>query len=628
MLEITSGLYSSMVMQRNAAGVSDQNVRGVTRANVILYAGVKQNGRAVRGLKEVKLGAARDMNFAVRLRGIPMGGPYGITIEAREADGGVVGREIVENVLVGDVWLCAGQSNMEGLGLLSEALEEDDRVRAFYMEHRWGVAKDPIHNLKDAKAPVHALIAGGENPIRDAEVGTGPAVAFGQSMEKSTNVPQGLISCAHGGTSMAQWDPALKDEGTSSLYGAMLHKVEINGGRVAGMIWYQGCSDTNPDDVKLYTGRMKQFAGRLRADLKAPKLPVGVVQISRTVNIGGDPSSWCSIREQQRRLPETIDRTAVVSTIDLPLQDFVHIRAGGQHEIGRRLAEAVLSIIGKKRYDVRAPIALSGVEIKRRNGGPASVVEVTFKNIAGELTAGSRAAGFSVANGLHPVLEIIHTELRGNKAILYMKDSADFIEELDLYYGFGLDPYCNIVDANGRSLPAFGPVSLGRPRLATPFVTTADLSELLPLENRHEIPAYPKDVEFSAFRFPAAFLNLHPRIAETAPDNRIAFYRFVFTCPEPMSVSADIGYDGPLTVWLDGKEVYNDPDGINPALPGDAEIPLKVKPGLIHELIVGLGTNAGRAWGIYFRMVRTDKAPPASIEERTKIAMPEFPALS
>ena len=91
-----------------------------------------------------------------------------------------------------------------------------------------------------------------------------------------------------------------------------------------------------------------------------------------------------------------------------------------------------------------------------------------------------------------------------------------------------------------------------------------------------------------------------------------------------MNVSVDIGYDGPLTVWVDGDKVFSDPDGINPALPGDAEIPLPVKTGVSQELIVGLGTNGGRAWGIYLRLLRTDIAPPRSIEERLKVAMPVF----
>jgi hypothetical protein len=221
-------------------------------------------------------------------------------------------------------------------------------------------------------------------------------------------------------------------------------------------------------------------------------------------------------------------------------------------------------------------------------------------------------------------LKKTNSVLRGNNTLLYMRDSAPFVEELDLYYGFGLDPYCNIVDSLGRSLPAFGPVSLGKPRLATPFVTTADLSELLALDSPREKPVYPRDVEFSEHSFPAAFLNLHPQIAETAPESRIVFYRFVFTCSEPMSVSADIGYDGPLTVWLDGEEVFHDPDGINPALPGDAEIPLPAKAGISHEPIVGLSTNSGRAWGIFLRLVRTDIAPPAAIDKRAAVAVPIF----
>ena len=60
--------------------------------------------------------------------------------------------------------------------------------------------------------------------------GAGPGVSFANEMFRLTGVPQGLICCAHGGTTMAQWDPKLKKDGDNSLYGAMLNRVKRNGG--------------------------------------------------------------------------------------------------------------------------------------------------------------------------------------------------------------------------------------------------------------------------------------------------------------------------------------------------------------------------------------------------------------
>ena len=53
-------------------------------------------------------------------------------------------------------------------------------------------------------------------------------------------VPQGVICCAHGGTSMDQWSPEGRDlGGDESLYGAMYRRFVHNGSRVKGMFWYQ-----------------------------------------------------------------------------------------------------------------------------------------------------------------------------------------------------------------------------------------------------------------------------------------------------------------------------------------------------------------------------------------------------
>lgn len=52
-----------------------------------------------------------------------------------------------------DVWVMAGQSNMEGCGSLAESIEPDPRVWCFTTRHEWRIAKDPLHDLLDSRAP-------------------------------------------------------------------------------------------------------------------------------------------------------------------------------------------------------------------------------------------------------------------------------------------------------------------------------------------------------------------------------------------------------------------------------------------------------------------------------------------
>jgi len=60
----------------------------------------------------------------------------------------------------------------------------------------------------------------------------------------------------HGGTSMAQWSPPLRNKGGASLYGAMMRRYEKLGQPIAGLLWYQGESDANREAASVYTQKM------------------------------------------------------------------------------------------------------------------------------------------------------------------------------------------------------------------------------------------------------------------------------------------------------------------------------------------------------------------------------------
>src|ERR1019366_889897 len=107
---------------------------------------------------------------------------------------------------------------------------------------------------------------------------------------RRTGVPQGILACAQGGTTMTQWDPALRDQGGRSLYGAMIRRFRTHGGRVAGLIWYQGESDANVKAGPRYIRRMRRFVQAVRRDARAPRLPVVVVQLARAA--AGVEAKW------------------------------------------------------------------------------------------------------------------------------------------------------------------------------------------------------------------------------------------------------------------------------------------------------------------------------------------------
>ena len=111
-----------------------------------------------------------------------------------------------------DVYKRQGQSNMEGVGWLTpedRAFTGRDTVRALYMTDEWGVANHPLHELWKAVDKVHTDVLGPGDPAHIVVRQVGPGLEFALQMERYFGVPQGVLCCAHGGTAMEHWDPAL-----------------------------------------------------------------------------------------------------------------------------------------------------------------------------------------------------------------------------------------------------------------------------------------------------------------------------------------------------------------------------------------------------------------------------------
>ena len=225
-----------------------------------------------------------------KLVGVPVGGPY--TIFCQVKHGNKVETAVpVANVFVGDLWVLAGQSNMEGVGDLVDVTPPNPRVMLLGMDGRWGIAEEPLHWLVDSPDPVHSGEPGRpRRPARRRRTRTaqkGPAWACRSrvTMVEATGVPVGLVACAHGGTSMEQWNPSKKEQGGNSLYGSMLRQVKEAGGKVKGVLWYQGESDSlgQGEAWKAYPRVFADFIAAVRSDFGQPELPFYYVQIGRFI---------------------------------------------------------------------------------------------------------------------------------------------------------------------------------------------------------------------------------------------------------------------------------------------------------------------------------------------------------
>ena len=615
-MHMNEGLFTRMVLQRTKSDQSRAPFAGRCEAAGDVQARVRMNGRTLGGWNFRTVGSAKRGTFAGRIDGLPVGGPYDIDLRIVRA-GRTCDQLEIRDVLVGDVWVLAGQSNMEGIGWLKDKLRPMRMVRAFYMTDEWDVAVDPLHTLWCAVDPVHG--GNPKTPRRQPQrwAGVGPGVAFGQDMYQRTGVPQGLLACAHGGTSMQQWEPALKKMGGRSLYGAMCRRVRKNGGRVAGVFWYPGCSDASPEAAPLYTRRMMKLVASMRRDFGEPRLPVVAVQISRVTRRDAGGECWDSIREQQRRLPQRIRNLAVVPAIDLPLDDGIHISGPGQHQLGRRCAQAMRVLRDGRRAGL-PPIDVRDISVRPNPISKCADVVVRFRNVAGSLRSPGRATGFymdgqTIVNGHHRV------DLEKDKAILHLGCTPDMVDG-NLYYGHGYDPYCNITDEAGRAVPAFGPLPIqpAKPRAITPYINRVRISRILPPADVRKM-ACPDGLKLQTRQFDGAFCDRHLELGPAG--EALVFYAFDFRCGRPMKLNLLLGYDGPVKVWLDRRAVFCDPKGTNPARPEDAVIPFAATPGR-HRVLVALGSH-GAAWGVYLRLERTDVSRSVVRRNPQGIQMPE-----
>jgi sialate O-acetylesterase len=606
---IERGLFDNVVLQRNKDNVSQAEFHGTSNQEGVLEAYVSLNNQPLDNFYPLEIGNIKDGKIQGVITGLMVGGSYEIKLTVEDSSKNVLDSVIIHNVLVGDVWILAGQSNMEGIGHLRHGLEPIPMVHAFYMNDTWDIAKDPIHVLADAIDQVHEDICGGVKPEKSTITGVGPGLSYAQEMHKITKIPQGVIACAHGGTSMFQWDPKLKELGSKSLYGAMYRRFVKNGSKVAGVLWYQGCNDANPHDAPLYTNRMKELVESIRKDFNNDTLPFVAVQLSRVCYPPAAGNDWNMIREQQRRLSDEISNLLVVPTIDLEMEDFIHISGQDQNRLGVRLAKAMITLTDKK-TDMTPPITLKDIKIEIDEITNMNNVVITYDNVIGNLVSEGRPSGFELTSkpGEITAHYIFSTELKGNRVILRAGQNRIDTENFFLYYGFGVQPYCNITDQSDRSLPAMGHVRVGKARAMSRYALKAMISNILPSVKKLEGLEYPRDLNsliFSERKYGYMYLDVHDLMAKASLDDGYLYYRLNFECDENMNLNVFLGYDGPVKMWIDKEVIFNDPNGTRPANVDDSITPYNANQGE-HEILVALGLNEGKAGGIFLCFERVD----------------------
>ncbi|ADY52981.1 Sialate O-acetylesterase [Pseudopedobacter saltans DSM 12145] len=299
--------------------------------------------------------------FDTKLRTPEAGGPYDITV--------ITGRykKVLKNVLIGEVWLCSGQSNMQwsSNNKLQEMLDElpkanNPRIRLLQISNI--ATKFPQDNIFDSWTECNSETANGFSAI---------GYFIAKQLNTELNVPIGIINSSWGGTPAEFWTPANYIEADQELLtNAKVHKPNagkpyeyatiwnamINpfaGYTMAGAFWYQG--ETN---VGTYSGYNKLFSTMIKSWREAWKsdFPFFYVQIAPyDYKSPVNEQKGALLREQQVKALD-VPKTAMAVITDL-VPDVTNIHPTRKKEVAQRLANIALTeVYHKNAVDYKSPV--------------------------------------------------------------------------------------------------------------------------------------------------------------------------------------------------------------------------------------------------------------------------------
>ena len=308
-------------------------------------------------------------DFLVKVKTPKAGGPYDITFalatvsKSSAVSSGMAYDCTLHNVMIGEVWICSGQSNMEMQmkGYKAQPVEgaaeeliacKDDGLRLFYGKRL--ASLEPQQNLKGSWQEADAA------SVREFSA---TAYFFGKALRKALGVPVGLICTAFGGSACEAWMKAdwlkafpkvqqtiteedvkkLQQRCPTALYNGQLKPLIGYG--IRGAIWYQGEDNIPRSDY--YAPLLARMVQGWREEWKQGDFPFYYCQIAPYDYslIGWKDSQY--LREQQLKAEAMIPNARMAVLMDAGLEYGIHPRK--KRQAGERLAILALA----NTYDVK-----------------------------------------------------------------------------------------------------------------------------------------------------------------------------------------------------------------------------------------------------------------------------------
>lgn len=325
-----------------------------------------------RQIQEVRADAAGK--WVVCLKPMKAGGPYELVVNTTKDT------LRFTDILVGDVWFAAGQSN---IAFRLKAIKKEDfgkeKAEANFSQIRYYGTAGVVSGGKIVESPDRSWAC----PQAD-RVGEWSAVAylFAKEIYRRYRIPIGIVTCAQGSSTVEAWlspqayeeNPDLvkykgkKKEGIqalyrnpSVLYNRMLSK--FRGMSVKGIIWYQGESNAyHPADYRyLFQALIRDW----RAFFGEPDLPFIYAQLP-AYRMPGDLSGekWAEMRQVQMEITRKVPHTVMVVTSDYGEAENIHPK--NKRPVARRFALAAGGLVyGEKiLYQIAIPEKAKRIENK------------------------------------------------------------------------------------------------------------------------------------------------------------------------------------------------------------------------------------------------------------------------
>ena len=377
------------------------------------------------------------------------------------------GKEVKEltNILFGEVWLCAGQSNMEWPVKKTPDMKEELNNTAnnslrLYCTGRTRASTPQTEVPAQKEHKTQWAVCNTKSLENFSAVGYG----FGKELQEALDVPVGLIDASYGGTYIEGWlsvdyltantelaESCRKDSAmvakwknkVSFLHNANIHPIRH--ASVAGVIWYQGCS--NVSDATSYENKLSHLIKSWRTEFRNEDMPFYIVEIAPHTYEGIDGAI---LREGQASVAAGFKNCEIVGTND---QNQIpgNVHPPKKADVSHRLAQCALGSFYKKTdAEFRSP-AYHSMAIE------GDAIRVSFKNVPttlvkkGEGRINGFQLGVAAPNSEKLIFYVAEAKIEGNTILVTAKGVTNPVA---VRYCFNED-MGNVYSAEGLPLIAF-----------------------------------------------------------------------------------------------------------------------------------------------------------------------------